>query len=62
MSTTKTKKKRRKPPIVDWTVNVDVKWSTDVRVKARTAGEAKRKAWAKYKPNRKYYELLADKS
>lgn len=44
-------------------VNVDMKWSTDYVIKAKTTGEAKKKAWARFKRAcpRKLFELLADR-
>lgn len=43
-------------------VNVDMKWSKDIRIKARSASEAKKKAWAIFRkrPARGLFELLAD--
>lgn len=41
--------KRRKKPLVKWIVNIDMRWSDDYNVMARTEGEANRKAWAKFK-------------
>ncbi|MDL2320463.1 hypothetical protein LJC45_04950 [Alistipes sp. OttesenSCG-928-B03] len=45
-------------------VNVDMKWSQDYRIKAKSASEAKKKAWERFRkrPPRKLFELLADKS
>lgn len=53
---------KRKKPIKDYVVNVDMKYSIDYHVKARTAGEAKKKAWNKHinRPPRKLYDLMAD--
>lgn len=53
--------KAKKRPLKNYSVNVDMKWSIDVRVTARTESEARKKAWKKFKPSRKNFELLADK-
>lgn len=44
-------------------VNVDMKYSMDYEIKASSQAEAKRKAWEKFKkrPQKKLFELLADK-
>jgi hypothetical protein len=42
-------------------VNIDMKWSVIKLVTAKTAAEAKRKAWKKFRPAKKNFELLADK-
>lgn len=56
--------KKRKLKIKHYTVNVDMKWSNDYIVKAKTEGEARRKVWEKFKKNppKKCFELLADRT
>lgn len=56
------KKKKSKKPSKLYRVNVDMKWSDDIVVKAKTAGEARKKAWAQFKRRcpRKLFELNAD--
>lgn len=44
-----------------YVVNIDMKWSVDLTIKAKTASEARKKAWRRFRPNRKNFELLADK-
>lgn len=59
-----TTKPKKKKPIVEFEVNIDMTWSQTYRVKARTAGEANRKAWAKFKarPPKKNFDFLTDKA
>lgn len=44
-------------------VNIDMKWSEEKLIKAKTAGEAKRKAWAAFKRRcpKRNFEILADR-
>lgn len=53
---------KKKRPVKDYVVNVDMKYSIDYRVKARTVGEAREKAWKKHinRPPRRIYDLMAD--
>jgi len=53
----------KKKPIVNFEVNIDMTWSETYRVKARTVGEAKRKAWDRFKnrPPRRNFDLMVDK-
>lgn len=55
-------KKKSKKPTKIYIVNIDMKWSEDIDVRAKTAGEAKRKAWAIFKKKlpRKNFDILAD--
>jgi hypothetical protein len=45
-----------------YTVNIDMTWSEDVKVTAKTEAEARRKAWEKFKKRvpRKNFSLSAD--
>ncbi len=47
----------------EYTVNIDMHWSTEYIIKAPTEAEAKQKAWEKFKKNppKKDFEILADK-
>lgn len=56
-------KKAAKKEAVIFIINIDMKWSEDIHVKARTAGEAKAKAWKKFKSRlpRKNFDISADK-
>lgn len=44
-------------------VNIDMKWSEDIHIKAKNMAEAKKKAWNKFKKRcpKKNFEILADK-
>lgn len=42
-------------------VNISQTWSEDVIVSANNAAEAKRKAFAKWKPKKKNYQMDAEK-
>jgi hypothetical protein len=46
-----------------FSVNVDMTWSEDYTVKAKTLAEAKKKAWQRFKnrPPKKNFTLMADK-
>lgn len=43
-------------------VNIDMKWSEEYSIKAKTEAEAKKKAWEKFKKNppKNLFEILAD--
>jgi len=43
-----TKKHKPKPPVTDWTFDVSF-WTAEIHVKARTKGEARKRAMAKLK-------------
>lgn len=45
-----------------YSVNIDMKWSKDVTVRAFTQAEAKKIAWERFKKNppKWLFELLAD--
>ena len=47
----------------DYTVNIDMTWSQDYKVKASTAEEARKKAWDKFKANppKKDFKINAEK-
>lgn len=54
----------KKKPLVDFEVNIDMTWSQTYRVRARTNGEAKQKAWNKFKrnPPKRNFGFLSDKA
>lgn len=54
---------KKKKPIVEFEVNIDMTWSQTYRVKARTTGEANQKAWEKFKtrPPKRNFGFLTDK-
>lgn len=54
-------KKRKKPPIVDWEVNIGMNVTEDVHVKARTESEARKKAWGKWRAKKKHFDVWANK-
>ncbi len=56
-------KKKRVLTVKEYEVNVDMCWSMNYTVKAKTEGEAKRKAWERFKrnPPRKCFDLMADR-
>lgn len=45
-----------------YSVNIDMKWSKECKVRATTAAEAKKIAWERFKknPSKGLFELLAD--
>lgn len=46
------KKKKKLPPVVEWEGDIQF-WAGTVRIRARTAGEAKKKMFQKLKDNPK---------
>lgn len=42
-------------------VNIAQTWSEDVVVEARSAAEAKKKAWEKYKPKKSNFTMFQNK-
>jgi hypothetical protein len=50
--------------VKDYVVNVDMKYSMEYRVKAKTAGEARKKIWRKFinRPPSRCFDIMVDKA